>query len=75
MMSTMTASPLEALRLAADLVAVLAADLRNSGAWHENYLPDSGQPATAASKNFFSWNTLAATLLENLRAGVDPLAI
>ena len=61
--------------LARKLLRVLADDLRNSGAWHENYLPDSGAPATAASKHFFSWNTLAATLLANIEAGTDPLAV
>jgi len=65
----------EARSLARTLVRVLADDLRANGAWHENYLPSSGGPATQASKGFFSWNALAATLLENVEAGVDPLAV
>jgi hypothetical protein len=64
----------DALRLARALVRVLADDLRANGAWHENYLGDGG-PATRASKGFFSWNSLAATLVDNVLAGVDPLAV
>jgi len=67
----------EALKLARQLVAMLAADLRNpaTGAWHECYHPDNGTPLSKESKGFLSWNVMAAMLLDNLERGVDPTAL
>jgi len=37
--------------------------------------PDTGAPTCTASKGFLSWNMMAAHLIENLEAGVDPTAL
>ena len=65
----------EARRLGSDLVRVLALDLRTSGAWHECYHPDTGAPLSKESKGFLSWTVMAADLLANVEAGVDPTRI
>ncbi len=65
----------EALEVARGLVDALAADIRACGAMHECYSPDTGAPTCTASKGFLSWNMMAAHLIENLEAGVDPTAL
>ena len=65
----------EALKLAKELVHILAMDLRTSGAWHECYNPDSGAPLSKESKGFFSWTVMAAGVLASLEAGVDPTSL
>lgn len=62
-----------ALELGANIVRLLAADLRRTGGWHENY--DSSTGLGLASPGFVSWTVCAASLLGNLRAGVDPFAL
>lgn len=59
-----------ALEIAGRVVGALAADLRRHGEWHEAYSTDDGAPL--AAPGFLSWDTLAAELLPNLRAGRDP---
>lgn len=64
----------EAEALAADLVRTLANDLRANGQWHENYHAED--PAVfLASPGFLSWNLMGADLLDNVRAGVDPMSL
>lgn len=65
----------EALELGRRLVAMLARDIRARGGMHECYDGDSGEPLASASLNFLSWNCLAASLLENLEAGVNPFLL
>jgi hypothetical protein len=55
------------------VVHTLAQDLRNASAWHECYDSDTG--AGLAAPGFLSWNTLGATLQDNLAARVDPFEI
>ena len=62
-----------ALDLAARVVGVLADDLRASGTWHEAYSAENG--SALAAPGFLSWNTLAADLIPNLRAGIDPFEL
>ena len=56
-----------ALEIASRVVGALAADLRRSSRWHST---DDGFPL--AAPGFLSWDTLAAELISNLRAGIDP---
>ena len=64
-----------ALDLARRLVAALAQGLRVHGSFFECYDPDSGSPLAAASKGFFSWTILAADLIDDIEASVDPFRI
>ena len=57
----------------AGVVGVLADDLRASGTWHEAYSAENG--SALAAPGFLSWNTLAADLIPNLRAGIDPFEL
>ena len=50
----------EAATLAADVLAMLAADIEQHGAMHEYYHPDTGQGLT--HRGFLNWNTLAACM-------------
>ena len=59
-----------ALEIASRVVGALAADLRRSSRWHEAYSTGDGSPL--AAPGFLSWDTLAAELISNLRAGIDP---
>jgi alpha,alpha-trehalase len=52
------------------MVDTLAEDLRQTNAWHECYDAESG--SGLAADGFLSWNTLAANLLKNIRAKVNP---
>ena len=62
-----------ATQLGERVVRLLAADLRRTGDWHENYDSESG--LGLASPGFVSWTVTAADLLDNLRAGVDPFRL
>ena len=62
-----------ALQLGANIVSLLAADLRRTGGWHENYDSDTG--LGLASPGFVSWTVCAADLIDNLHAGIDPFAL
>jgi hypothetical protein len=59
--------------LAARVVHTLAEDLRNSGTWHESYSSETGEGL--AAPGFLSWNTLGATLVDDIRNGIDRFAI
>ncbi len=63
----------EAMTVAQNVVAMLAADLMTTNTWHESY--DSTTGAGLAAPGFLSWNTLAATWMTNLRSGIDPFEI
>ena len=54
------------LQIARCLVTTLGIDLGVTGSWHECYHAETGKGL--AAEGFLSWNTLAATLLENLRS-------
>jgi hypothetical protein len=60
----------EAAALAQDITALLAADLRATGVWHENYSADTG--LGLASPGFLSWNMMGATLLDDITNGRFP---
>ena len=63
-----------AIEIATRVTAALAADLRSTGTWHEAYsTADRGSPL--AGPGFLSWDTLGATLLSNLRRGVNPFRL
>ena len=64
----------EALAIARALTLMLARDIAKCGGMHECYCPDTGEPLSTESINFLSWNAMAATLHDNLLAGVDPFA-
>ena len=59
--------------IATRVVNALAADLRATGKWHECYHTETGRGL--AAPGFLSWNTLGATLLPNVQAGVDPFQL
>jgi hypothetical protein len=59
--------------LADTIVALLAADLRKTGAWHEAY--NSGNGSALAAPGFLSWNTLGADLQANVAKGRDPFSL
>jgi hypothetical protein len=65
--------------IAERIVTTLARDLDDTGEWHECY--DSAVPGVAgrgrglAAGGFLSWNMLAADLLPNLAAGINPFAL
>ncbi len=64
----------EALAIARALTLMLARDIAKCGGMHECYCPDTGAPLSTESINFLSWNAMAATLHDNLLAGIDPFA-
>ena len=59
--------------LAANVVHTLAEDLRATGTWHEAYHSETG--AGLAAAGFLSWDTLGATLVRDVAAGVDPFSL
>lgn len=63
----------DAVALGESIVRLLAEDLGREGSWHECYDSDNGN--ALAAPGFLSWNVLAADLLDNLRAGVNPFAL
>ena len=63
----------EANKLAAAVVHTLAQDLRTTGSWHECYSSANG--TGLAASGFLSWNTLGATLIRDVAAGVDPFSL
>lgn len=63
-----------ALDIARRVVGALAADLRSGGTWHEAYSTAKGGAPLAAA-GFLSWDTLSATLVANLRSGINPLKL
>ncbi len=65
----------QAMVLARGLVSMLAQDLRESKVMHECYDPDNGKPLGSPSAGFLSWNVLAAKLLSNLEALIDPFQL
>jgi len=54
----------EAKELATKTLDLLAMDLRNNGAFHEYYHPETGEGLF--NKGFSSWNLLAFNMLEYL---------
>lgn len=63
----------EAAALADAVVHTLATDLRVNGTWHESYDAETG--VGLAAPGFLSWDTLGATLQENVAAGIDPFSL
>ena len=63
----------QATDVAEAITHLLAEDLRASGSWHENYHSETGGPL--AAPDFLSWNVLAADLLDNVRAGINPFKL
>ncbi len=63
----------QALAVAEAITHLLANDLQACGSWHENYNSDTGEPL--AAPEFLSWNVLAADLLGNVHAGINPFAL
>eukprot|EP00300_Choanocystis_sp_HF-7_P017337 c196_g1_i1.p1 GENE.c196_g1_i1~~c196_g1_i1.p1 ORF type:complete len:445 (+),score=94.86 c196_g1_i1:33-1337(+) len=61
------------MEIAERMVHTLAEDLAQTGTWHESYSAETGQGL--AANGFLSWNTLGATLLKNLREGIDPFEL
>ena len=59
--------------VAKNLTAALAADLRDTGTWHECLSSASGRGL--AAPGFLSWDTIIATLLDDVTAGHDPFAL
>lgn len=55
------------------VVALLAADLRAGGQWHESYSSADGTPL--AAPGFLSWDTLGASLQAAVAARLDPFAL
>jgi putative isomerase len=55
----------EADELAADVLRMLARDIRENGCLHEYYHPETGQGLT--HPGFLNWNTLAALMARHLR--------
>lgn len=62
-----------AREIAIRVVGTLAADLNTTSTWHECYSSATGHGL--AAPGFLSWNTLAATLEENLLRGINPFQI
>jgi len=63
----------QAQDLSARVVHTLADDLRATGTWHESYSSETGEGL--AAPGFLSWNTLGATLIQDINDGFDPFAI
>ncbi len=63
----------DAVELAASITRLLADDLRVNGSWHECYNSDDG--TALAAPGFLSWNCIAADLLTNIQAGVNPFLL
>jgi glycogen debranching enzyme len=59
--------------LADAVVHTLAQDLRATGEWHESYDSDTG--AGLAAPGFLSWDTLGASVQDDVQRGVDPFAL
>jgi hypothetical protein len=60
----------EARELAAKTVSLLLRDLRVSGSMHENYQPETGDPARC--ERLVGWNLLAEHMQEEAQTGSDP---
>jgi len=56
--------------IAIKISRILKEDLEKTGVWHECYDSETGEGL--AGPGFLSWNVLAATLLDNLKAGKNP---
>jgi len=63
----------QATTIANNVVDVLAADLTATNTWHECYSSETG--AGLAADGFLSWNTLGATLQDNVAKNVNPFHI
>ena len=63
----------DAINIAKRVVQTLANDAKIEGTWHEGYNSENGKGL--AANGFLSWNTLAATLEENLMKGHDPFEL
>lgn len=62
-----------AAQLADNVVNLLAADITQTGTWHECY--SSANFSGLAAPGFLSWNTLGATLQRDIAYGIDPFAL
>ena len=59
--------------LASAVVHTLAESLRTTGTWFEAFSSETGEGL--AARGFLSWDTLGATLVRDVAAGVDPFAL
>lgn len=62
-----------ASQLAKEVVNTLADDLESTQTWHECYNSDSGHGL--AAPGFLSWDTLGATLTDDVNRFVDPFQL
>jgi putative isomerase len=63
----------EAREIAAETVSMLLRDLRVHGCMHENYQPDTGEPARC--ERLVGWNLLAEHMQEEAETGSDPTSL
>lgn len=62
-----------AMPLAESVVHALADDLRNNKTWHECLSSADGHGL--AAPGFLSWDTLGASLIQDVNAKKDPFAL
>ena len=62
-----------AINIADNIVHMLADDLRVTNAWHESYNSING--TGLAAPGFLSWNTLSASLHDNILHNINPLEL
>jgi len=62
-----------ATQIASNMVATLAFDIATTNTWHESYNSVTG--AGLAAPGFLSWNTLGATLVQNVKNNVNPFLL
>ncbi|GMH59219.1 hypothetical protein TrST_g13041 [Triparma strigata] len=63
----------EALVLVQRVMAALAADLRDTGEWHEDYNAEDGTGISA--DGFLSWNTLGYRMANDIAKQVNPMKL
>jgi alpha,alpha-trehalase len=63
----------QALELAGKITRLCLRDVRASGAMHENYHADTGEPL--AAPGFVGWNLLAGNMMDEALSGRDPFEI
>lgn len=55
------------------VMAALAADLRETGEWHEDYNAEDGKGISAAG--FLSWNTLGYRMADDVAKKINPTKV